>query len=136
MSQEQVLKTFLGLGLTRLDSQVYIYLAKKGPQKGRDLLKKIRIQRQQLYRSLKILQSKGIVSATFEHPAGFSAISFDKVVDLFIKSKMVEAQTYTGEKRRDSIKLEIYCFGGRPIQNQSLQLSKEEDTFTPKFYRW
>ena len=98
MSQEQVLKTLLGLGLTRLDSQVYIYLAKKGPQKGRDLLKGLRIQRQQLYRSLKILQSKGIVSATFEHPAGFSAISFDKVVDLFIKSKMVEAQLIQEKK--------------------------------------
>lgn len=92
MSQEQVLKTLLGLGLTRLDSQVYIYLAKKGPQKGRDLLKGLKMQRQQLYRSLKNLQSKGIVSGTFEHPARFSAISFDKVVDLFIKSKMAEAQ--------------------------------------------
>ena len=98
MSQEQVLKTLLDLGLTRLDSQVYIYLAKKGPQKGRDLLKGLRIQRQQLYRSLKILQSKGIVSATFEHPAGFSAISFDKVVDLFIKSKMMEAQLIQEKK--------------------------------------
>ncbi len=98
MSQEQVLKTLLGLGLTRLDSQVYIYLAKKGPQKGRDLLRGLRIQRQQLYRSLKNLQSKGIVSATFEHPAGFSAISFDKVVDLFIKSKMVEAQLIQEKK--------------------------------------
>lgn len=92
MSQEQVLKTLLGLGLTRLDSQVYIYLAKRGPQKGRDLLKGSKIQRQQLYRSLKNLQSKGIVSGTFEHPARFSAISFDKVVDMFIKSKMAEAQ--------------------------------------------
>ncbi len=99
MSQEQVLKTLLGLGLTRLDSQVYIYLAKKGPQKGRDLLRGLKIQRQQLYRSLKNLQSKGIVSATFEHPAGFSAISFcGKVVDLFIKSKMVEAQLIQEKK--------------------------------------
>jgi sugar-specific transcriptional regulator TrmB len=92
LSQEQVLKTLLGIGLTRLDSQVYIYLAKRGSQKGRDLLKGLKMQRQQLYRSLKNLQSKGIVSGTFEHPARFSAISFDKVVDLYIKSKMAEAQ--------------------------------------------
>jgi sugar-specific transcriptional regulator TrmB len=92
LSQEQVLKTLLGLGLTRLDSQVYIYLAKKGPQKGRDLLKGLKIPRQQLYRSLKNLQSKGIVSGTFEHPARFTAISFDKILDLFIKSKIAEAQ--------------------------------------------
>ena len=99
MSQEQVLKTLSGLGLTRLDSQVYIFLAKKGPQQGRDLLKGLKMQRQQLYRSLKNLQSKGIVSGTFEHPARFSAISFDKVVDLFIKSKMAEAQVIQERKR-------------------------------------
>jgi len=82
-----------------LDSQVYIFLAKKGPQQGRDLLKGLKMQRQQLYRSLKNLQSKGIVSGTFEHPARFSAISFDKVVDLFIKSKMAEAQVIQERKR-------------------------------------
>jgi len=87
-----VLKTLVGLGLTRLDSQVYIYLAKRGPQKGQDLSKGLKVQKQQLYRSLKNLQSKGIVNATLEHPAVFNAVSFDKVVDIFIKAKMAEAQ--------------------------------------------
>jgi predicted transcriptional regulator len=45
MSQEQVLKTLVGLGLTRLDSQVYIYLAKRGSQKGQDLSKGLKVQK-------------------------------------------------------------------------------------------
>ena len=91
MSQEQVLKTLVSLGLTRLDSQVYLCLSKKGPQKGIEISKVLKIQKQQLYRSLKNLQSKGIVDASLEHPARFSAVSFDKVVDIFIRAKMAEA---------------------------------------------
>jgi sugar-specific transcriptional regulator TrmB len=93
-----VLKTLVGLGLTRLDSQVYIYLAKRGPQKGQDLSKGLKVQKQQLYRSLKNLESKGIVSATLEHPARFTAVSFDKVVDIFVKSKMAEAHSIQENK--------------------------------------
>jgi len=82
LSQEKVLKTLGDLGLTRLDSKIYVYLAKRGPQKGKDISKALKIQKYQLYRSLKKLQSKAIVSATLEHPARFSAVSFEKVLDL------------------------------------------------------
>jgi sugar-specific transcriptional regulator TrmB len=97
-SQDQILKTLLGLGLTRLDSQVYIYLAKKGPQGGQNLSKGLKVQKQQLYRSLKNLQKKGIVNANLEHPAQFYAVAFDKVVDIFVKSKMAEAQSIQENK--------------------------------------
>jgi sugar-specific transcriptional regulator TrmB len=98
LSQEQVFKTLVGLGLTRWDSQVYIYLAKRGPQKGLELSKGLNVQKQQLYRSLKNLQRKGIVNATLGHPARFNAVSFGKVVDIFIKAKMAEAQHIQEQK--------------------------------------
>ena len=98
MSQEKVLKTLGDLGLTRLDSKIYVYLAKRGPQKGKDISKALKIQKYQLYRSLKKLQSKAIVSATLEHPARFSAVSFEKVLDLFIRAKLEEAQSIQHEK--------------------------------------
>jgi HTH-type transcriptional regulator, sugar sensing transcriptional regulator len=98
MGQDQVLNTLTSLGLSRLDSQVYIYLSKKGPQKGKEISKALQIQKQQLYRSLKYLQSKGIVSSTIEHPARFSAVPFDKVVDIFIRTKMAEAQNIQANK--------------------------------------
>jgi sugar-specific transcriptional regulator TrmB len=100
MSQEKVLKTLQDLGLTSLDSKIYIYLAKKGPQKGNAISKALKVQKQQLYRNLKKLQSKAIVSATLEHPAKFSAVPFEKVLDLFIKAKLQEAQTIQTEKTR------------------------------------
>ena len=92
MSQEKLLKTLTGLGLTPVDSQVYIFLAKKGTQRARDIAKSIEMNKQQLYRSLTSLQSKGLLSSTLEYPARFTAVSFDKVLDLFVKTKMEEAQ--------------------------------------------
>jgi sugar-specific transcriptional regulator TrmB/CBS domain-containing protein len=92
LAQEAVIKALVDIGLTQMDSQVYLLLAKKGPLKGKEIFKALKINRQQLYRSLKNLQSKGIVSSTLERPARFSAISFEKVLDMFIKSKADEAQ--------------------------------------------
>lgn len=92
MSQERVLKTLMSLGLTQLDSQVYVFLGKRGLTKGKDIAKALKVHKQQVYRSLKKLQNKGIVSATLERPARYSAEPFQKVIDLFIKAKMEEAQ--------------------------------------------
>ena len=50
------------------------------------------MNKQQLYPSLKNLQSKGVVSVTLEHPAKFSAIPFEKVLDLYLKTKMEEVR--------------------------------------------
>ena len=92
MNQEPFVKTLVDLGFTSMDAQVYFFLAKKGNAKGKEILNALKINRQQVYRSLKSLQRKGIVSSTFEHPARFSAIPFDKVLDMFIKTKMEETQ--------------------------------------------
>jgi sugar-specific transcriptional regulator TrmB len=100
MSQEEILRTLSDLGLTRLDSKIYIYLAKKGPQRGKEISKALKVQRQQIYRSLKSLQGKAIVSATLERPAKFSAAPFEKVLDLFVKTKLEEAQTIQHEKSK------------------------------------
>ena len=85
-------KTLVSLGLTRQDSEVYLYLAKKGLQKGNDLRNGLKITKQQLYRSLKSLQSKGIVNVTLERPARFSAAPLEKVFDSFLGAKIEETQ--------------------------------------------
>jgi sugar-specific transcriptional regulator TrmB len=97
-SQEKVLKTLVDLGLARIDAKVYVFLAKKGPKKAQDVAMALRISKQQLYPSLKSLQSKGLVNATLEHPARFSAVPFEKALDLFAKAKMEEAKSIQQSK--------------------------------------
>jgi HTH-type transcriptional regulator, sugar sensing transcriptional regulator len=103
MSQEKVLKALEGLGLEKLDSQVYIFLGKKGSQKGKEIAKALNMPKQHLYLVLKNLQSKGLVNSTLERPAKFSAMPFEKALDLFVKAKMEEAQ------RIQNGKAEILC---------------------------
>jgi sugar-specific transcriptional regulator TrmB len=68
-----------------------MFSLKKGP-KARDIVKTLRMPKQQVYIVLKNLQSKGIINATLERPASFSVVPFEKVLDLFVKAKMEEAQ--------------------------------------------
>ncbi|HEX9863131.1 MAG TPA: helix-turn-helix domain-containing protein [Candidatus Bathyarchaeia archaeon] len=98
MSQEKVLKTLENLGLTQPDAQIYIFLGKKGPQKAKDIAKFLRVPKQTLYRAIKNLQSKGLITATLEHPAKFSAVPFDRVLDLFVKAKTEEAHRIEQDK--------------------------------------
>ena len=92
MGQEKILKTLLSLGLKQLEAEGYIFLAKRGPIKAKDAAKALKISKQRLYPIIKNLQGKGIVNATLEHPARFSAIPFEKMLDHFVKAKMEEAQ--------------------------------------------
>jgi len=100
LNQELLNRMFSDLGLTQSDYQVYVFLAQQGPQKGRNLCNELNIQKHQLYSSLRNLQGKGLVSATCEHPAQFSAVSFERVIDMYIKVKTEEAQALQ-ETRED-----------------------------------
>lgn len=91
MSQERVTTTLMSFGLTRMDAQTYILLAKRGPQIALEVGKALKMSKQQLYRSLKSLENRGMVSATLDHPAKFSAETFERALDLLAKAKMKKA---------------------------------------------
>ena len=86
MSQEKLIETLVDLGLKRLDSKVYIMLSKKGPLRANELARLLKIRKQQLYPSLKNLQSKSLATSTLEHPARFATVKFDKALDLLAKA--------------------------------------------------
>jgi sugar-specific transcriptional regulator TrmB len=101
VSQEKILKTLESLGLTQWDAKVYIILAKRGPIKASDAAKALKLSKQRLYPIVKSLQSKGIVNSTLERPARFSAVPFEKVLDLFVKAKIEQAQRI--QQKRDEL---------------------------------
>jgi sugar-specific transcriptional regulator TrmB len=80
------------LGFSERDAEVYVFLATEGPQKRRSIAEALNLYKQQLYRSLKSLQSRGMINATLEHPALFSAVPLEKVLDMFIKAKTEQAR--------------------------------------------
>jgi sugar-specific transcriptional regulator TrmB len=93
-----VLRTLESYGLKRVDAEVYIFLAKKGPQKGIDIAGALKIRKRQLYSILKALQNKGIVIVSPEHPALFSALAFEKVLDLLVEANVEQAKAIEAAK--------------------------------------
>jgi len=98
MSHERVLKALVGLGLSEMEAEVYVFLAKTGPQKATSIAAALKMYEQQLIRSLKSLREKGIVNATPDQPSQFSAIPFDKALDLLIKAHLEEARDIEQDK--------------------------------------
>ena len=94
----------MDLGLSEVDAQVYIYIALNGPCKARDVVDKLEIYKEQLYRSIKNLKAKDIVSASTGFPSEFSAVPFEKVLDLLaeIKKRKVEALKVINEYLMDN----------------------------------
>ena len=110
MSLERVLKALVSVGLSETDARVYVYLALKGPDKAGSIVDNLKIRKQQLYPILKTLQDKGVVAASPERPALFSALAFEKALDLLLEANMEQAKAIEETKQellsnwRDMIK--------------------------------
>jgi len=77
------------------DAEVYVYLAKKGPKQVTDLSSSLKMTDQQIFLSLKNLQRKGIITVNVEKVALFSAIAFERVLDLFVEVFVEQACVLT-----------------------------------------
>lgn len=92
MSLKRALKALKNLGLTETDARVYVYLAKKGPHKDDELSFSLNISKPQLYLSLENLKVKNMICAFPENSVKYSANSFEKVLNDFIKQTNQQAK--------------------------------------------
>ena len=84
--------TLYKIGLAEKEIEVYLFLGKVGPQKGRYIADKLRMNKGQVYRILQVLQKKGVVETTLEQPKRFLAVPLEKVIDSFLTSKREEVE--------------------------------------------
>jgi sugar-specific transcriptional regulator TrmB len=84
-------KILFDLGFTETEASVYVYLTKQGPEKAGVIGNALNLYKQRLYRSLRKMQREGVIEAS-GYPALFSAVPFEKVLDLVIKSNIEEAE--------------------------------------------
>jgi sugar-specific transcriptional regulator TrmB len=93
LSKERIIRALKGLGLTEVDAQVYVFLAKEGPHKLREIAVALDLPERKVDRSLRELQSISIVKASIQVPLKFIAVPFEEVIDLFIEVKKEQAKT-------------------------------------------
>ena len=87
------------LGLSNGDAVLYIYLAKNGPKKARNLSEELGITKQHLYARLKKLQEKKIITTNNKIPAVFYAVAFEKVLDLLVSIKTEQSEAILETKK-------------------------------------
>ena len=97
MSLELIIKALVSLGLSRLDAEVYVYLAKMGPQTVKDLDGALNYSKNQIYKSLRMLTAKALVT---KEGIKFSAIPFEEALDLLIEREKKQANHIKESKKR------------------------------------
>ena len=98
MSLKRIINVLGKLGLSQTDAKVYIYLAANGPNKARAIVDYLKVNRGQVYKSLRRLQNKGAAITSNEHPVKFSAVPFEDVLDILMKIKTEQAKVLQASK--------------------------------------
>ncbi len=98
MSLKRILETLASLGLKQSDANVYVFLAKKGPQTEKELCNTLNMSKPQLIQCLQSLAARGIVNVSPERAVLFSAVPFEKALDLLVKAKLEEAERTKQDK--------------------------------------
>lgn len=99
MSRERIAEALKGLGLSNIDAQVYIFLAKQGPHRIGETATELDMHERKVRKSLRDLESTGIVKASIEYPLEFVAAPFEEVIDLLIKIRREQAKTMQESKK-------------------------------------
>jgi sugar-specific transcriptional regulator TrmB len=93
-------KALHNFGLTKKETQIYIFLAKHKAQGGREIASGTKTSKAVVYRKLKTLQRKGFVESSLEYPVRYSAIPFETILDTNIRAKHEEARQMENSKRK------------------------------------
>ncbi len=98
MTQDWIHKTLIDLGFEPLEAEIYVYLVLNGPQRVSAITAALGINRQQIYLALRKMEKRKIIFGSPNFPTIFSALSFDKVLDLLAQTNLHEAKRIEQKK--------------------------------------
>ena len=87
------------LGLSKNETQVYLYLALSKERKASEISEALNLHRTNTYRILRDLEKKSLVSSVFEKPLKFIATPFDRAIDALIETKKLRIQRLERKKK-------------------------------------
>ncbi len=93
MSLERVLAFLEDYGLTKMDANLYVYIAQKGAKTSDELALAIGAEsKEDLSRRLLTLEEKGLIIADSEQRTYYTALPFEELLDQMISRKNKELQ--------------------------------------------
>ena len=96
MSLERIIEALTDIGLTRMQAEVYVYLAKKGPKTIEHLVKTHLFNKKEIRQSLIFLQKNGLIS---KNQILYCALPFEEALMLLIETKKELAQNMSQNKK-------------------------------------
>ena len=97
-SLEKIQLQLSNFGLTSNQCKIYIFLGKYGSKAAPEISKVLKLPRTETYKLLTTLQNKGIVSASFQHPIQFSAVSLTDAVHSLINTEKARIKKLENQK--------------------------------------
>ncbi|NHJ31282.1 MAG: TrmB family transcriptional regulator [Asgard group archaeon] len=98
MSLERVIKALIGLGLSRVEAEVYVFLAKNGPLGVETLEKFLNYNKNKIIFSLKTLALKNLVCSEARE---YVALPFEEALELLIMQEKEKAKVL--QENRESL---------------------------------
>jgi len=89
----------LKFDLSRNEIRVYIYLARSGIRKAREVSDALSLHRTETYKILRDLEKRGLISSVLEKPLKFMATPFEETIDTLIKAKKLKIQQLERKKK-------------------------------------
>jgi sugar-specific transcriptional regulator TrmB len=98
LSLKRVIEALVSLGLSHTEARIYVFLEKSGSHADAAIAQALKLHTKELVNSLKNLQNKKIVKASAQQTVKFSAVPFEKAIDLLIEVKKEQAQNLQERK--------------------------------------
>jgi len=96
---------------------VLVFLAKTGPSKASEVARAVQINRTETYRTIRNLQRRGLVEATFERPVRFQSVQFDRCLQILIDER--KARLRILEQRGDNLRRQFEGVRVEPVAQES-----------------
>ncbi|MDH5701542.1 MAG: hypothetical protein OEZ12_02050 [Candidatus Bathyarchaeota archaeon] len=85
--------------LSKNEIKVYIYLARSGMRKAREISDALSLHRTETYRILRDLGKRGLISSVLEKPLKFMATPFEETLGILIKAKKLKIEFLERKKK-------------------------------------
>ncbi len=95
-----MLRILEGVGVSKAEAEVYVYLAKWGPTRSLDLAVNIGKTQPQINSILRRLNKKGVVKYSKRRSRLFSALDFEEVIERYVKLNIEQAMVIEEVKEK------------------------------------
>lgn len=100
MAEDKVIESLMEFGFAREEATVYLFLLRAGPCPARTIANKLGGNRMKAYRTLKVLQDRGLVDVTVGRPVKFVATSLNEGLDLLINEYRSKISSMEESKKK------------------------------------